>query len=323
MTSTFPPDDELSFLMDEEILDLEAQDENLEDEDDDEDGEGGSGKKSGDGKKPYKVDPKELRKLLEEQEFEADEAWQEKMRLLALGPFSSIIPGASAFDAESDLKKKILIGEIGILTHQIQPSDVADPNLIENLQARLNLRQDEMRNIASTMIQQAGLVTGITNAALSISTELRQPDIKTPPLKEKDITAIDDELNERSLSAKREQVVRVEEEEPKEKKTQFDNNLDSLIKRDKSVFDSDIFDYIDNKPDDKSSFASQIDYKEKSLPQGQRPAQQETSGLQDQFNKAVTQTSQPAQAMPLKQDINFAINDPSSVLKPKMDQFKF
>lgn len=309
-------DEELSFLIDEELVefdDSESDEENEGDEDEDSDGRGG--KKSDDTRKK-KPDPKELRKLLEEEEFEISDEWAEKMRLLALGPFSSIIPGASAFDAESDLKKKILIGEIGIITHQIQPSDVADPNLIPNLEARLNLRQEEMRTIASTMIQQAGIVTGITNAALSIGNELRQ---------EARAQKIDDvaEKGERALTAKRDDVVKVEEEKPEaKKKNEFETTISTIIEKDKSAFDFDMLDYLDKRSDDKFSVANQIESQDRAA---QTQTQKTPTGdikLQDQFNQSATQAVVQTQAVPLRQEVNFTINDPSAVLRPQMDQFK-
>jgi hypothetical protein len=311
-------EDELSFLIDEESVEFDDSDSDEDDEDGDSDGRGG--KKSDDTRKK-KPDPKELRKLLEEEELEVSDEWAEKMRLLALGPFSSIIPGASAFDAESDLKKKIFIGEVGVITHQIQPSDVADPNLIENLQARLVLRQDEMREIAATMIRQAGIVTGITNAALSIGSDLRQ-DIKTQTTTAKVDENID--KDDRAVTAKREDVVKIEEEKPEsKKKNEFGTTISTIIEKDKSLIDFDGFDILDKKGDDKFSVANQIESQDSAASKFQTT--KTPTGdikLQDTFNQSATQTVVQTQAVPLKQEVNFTINDPSAVLRPQIDQFK-
>ena len=317
-------DNELSFLIDEELVEFDDNEDENDDDQDEDDGDGRGGKKSGDSRKK-KPDPKELRKLLEEEEPEISDEWAEKMRLLALGPFSSIIPGASAFDAESDLKKKILIGEIGIITHQIQPSDVADPQLIENLQARLMLRQEEMRDVAATMIRQVGIVTGITNAALSIGNELRQ-DTKSQTIITKNDEIIENE--DRAITAKRDDVAKVEDEKPEsKKKNEFETTISTIIEKDKSVFDNDMFDYLDSKSNDKFSVASQIESQDRAVSHTQTQAQTQKTptgdiNLQATFNQSATQTVAQTQAVQLKQEVNFTMPDPSAVLKPQMDQFK-
>ena len=341
-----PKDDEELFLMDEEVLDLEEDLEESEDEDEDEEGRSG---KSGGGKDPYKVKPKELKKLIDEAELEMDDAWAEKMRLLALGPFSSIIPGASAFDAESDLKKKLLIGAVGVLTHQIQPSDVADPALIQNLQARLQMRQEDMRQLASNMLQQAGLVSGITNAALSIGSELQKEPRDVKFLSENALTKGDQKedygARDRDLEAKRGQVAKVSEEQVDEKKkNEFQTSISTIIEKDNDAIDDKLLDLLDNKRDDKYSVASQMDVQDtharaqqnaqaqaqiQAQQQQQNQSQQSTSsrnvaetGLRSQFNERASQTEAQSQAVQLQREVKFQMPEPSAVLRPQMDQFR-
>lgn len=74
------------------------------------------------------------------EEIEAEEAakdsWLEKLKLIFIAPFSEIIPGTVSFTAESDLSKKAFFLRVGLYNRQIEPTDIADPDLIDKLEAR-------------------------------------------------------------------------------------------------------------------------------------------------------------------------------------------
>ncbi len=71
---------------------------------------------------------------------EAEEAtkqsWLEKLKLIFIAPFSQIIPGTVSYTAESDLSKKAFFLRVGLYNRQIEPTDIADPDLIQKLEDR-------------------------------------------------------------------------------------------------------------------------------------------------------------------------------------------
>ncbi len=128
---------------------------------------GGGGKKVGGRKTEHEQELEDT--LLSEEDLSAydSETLIEKLKLLAWAPFSTLIPGASAFDSENDLKRKLFLNEIGIHTRDLEGIDIADPDLIKKLEARLHdrqaqARQDAQNNIA---VPAAGLAAAAGAAA--------------------------------------------------------------------------------------------------------------------------------------------------------------
>lgn len=74
------------------------------------------------------------------EEIEAEEAakdsWLEKLKLIFIAPFSEIIPGTVSYTAESDLSKKAFFLRVGLYNRQIEPTDIADPDLVAKLEER-------------------------------------------------------------------------------------------------------------------------------------------------------------------------------------------
>ena len=125
-----------------EVLD---PDEEGDDEDDDEQGGG-----SGDGKQPkglknYRVRLAQVLRFEKEasEEEKQDSVWK-KLLLLVIAPFSRLVPGGSGMATETDLGKKLFMGEIGIRNREIESHDIADPHLIRRLEDRLKERLEKM-----------------------------------------------------------------------------------------------------------------------------------------------------------------------------------
>jgi hypothetical protein len=302
-----------------ELLDGEyMKDEPINNEDDDED-DGDSGKKDGKGGTGgRKINPDALRALIEEEY--SDEAWLDKIKLIAIGPFSSIIPGASAFDAESDLKKKILMSKVGILTKQIEPSDIADPDLIKKLEARLDIRKEDLKaligqlNPMAAKISAATTILGASALALMATQKIgedRKPNEKQETLKS--------ELVERKTGQNFKSDIEVEEV-AKVKHGQFDTSLDTSIKTSDEVFDSKLLDMLDNK-EDRESFAAQLD--NDSVPPKRIDKPTGNLSLKDNFTQAVNTRGQEVQSVQLKQEVRFKIHEPQDLLRPNPDKFTF
>lgn len=66
----------------------------------------------------------------------AKESWLEKLKLIFIAPFSHIIPGTVSYTAENDLSKKAFFLRVGLYNRQIEPTDIADPDLIQKLEDR-------------------------------------------------------------------------------------------------------------------------------------------------------------------------------------------
>ncbi len=73
-----------------------------------------------------------------------EEGWLEKLKSLALMPFSMIMPGASALAAENDLSRRLMMGRFGLFNKQILPQDMADPDLINKLEERFQERRERV-----------------------------------------------------------------------------------------------------------------------------------------------------------------------------------
>lgn len=69
-------------------------------------------------------------------EEEIKQTWLEKLKLIFIAPFSQIIPGTVSYTAESDLSKKAFFLRVGLYNRQIEPTDIADPDLIQKLEDR-------------------------------------------------------------------------------------------------------------------------------------------------------------------------------------------
>jgi hypothetical protein len=119
-------------------------------EDDEEDEEGEQSGGSGDGKHPkslkaYRVHlARVLRFEKEASEEEKRESVWKKLLLLMIAPFSRLVPGGSGMATETDLGKKLFMGEIGIRNREIESHDIADPHLIRRLEDRLKERLEKM-----------------------------------------------------------------------------------------------------------------------------------------------------------------------------------
>jgi hypothetical protein len=115
----------------------------------DEEDEEGDSSSSGDdgGRKPaddkVKIDHRYIDDYLAEDIYE--EGWLDKLKSLALMPFSLIMPGASALAAENDLSRRLMMGRFGLFNKQIMPHDMADPNLIERLEERFQERRERVQ----------------------------------------------------------------------------------------------------------------------------------------------------------------------------------
>lgn len=70
------------------------------------------------------------------QEEEVKDSWLEKLKLIFIAPFSHIIPGTVSYTAESDLSKKAFFLRVGLYNRQIEPTDIADPDLVKRLEER-------------------------------------------------------------------------------------------------------------------------------------------------------------------------------------------
>lgn len=119
-------------------------------EEDDEEDEGEQGGGSGDGKYPkslkaYRVRLAQVLRFEEgtPEEEKQESAWK-KLLLLVIAPFSRLVPGGSGMATETDLGKKLFMGEIGIRNREIESHDIADPHLIRRLEDRLKERLEKM-----------------------------------------------------------------------------------------------------------------------------------------------------------------------------------
>ncbi len=130
----------------------------------DEGGDGEGDKKSGGtgGKKPAIPGAELLRDDENLADYDA-ETLIEKLKMLVWAPFSTMVPGASSFESEQDLKRILFLGQIGLITNQIHPSDIADPDLIKKLEQRHQMRQEIFRAemAAATSGNAAGLAAGL------------------------------------------------------------------------------------------------------------------------------------------------------------------
>jgi hypothetical protein len=111
-------------------------------EGDTEKGGGETEQGSGGGRKP--PTPEEIAAAREAEE-DAKQSWLEKLKLIFIAPFSSIIPGTVAYTAENDLSKKAFFLRIGLYNRQIEPTDLADPELIQKLEDRHQERRERFQ----------------------------------------------------------------------------------------------------------------------------------------------------------------------------------
>ncbi|PZP56433.1 MAG: hypothetical protein DI586_03630 [Micavibrio aeruginosavorus] len=133
-------------------------------EEDEEGGEGEGGKKSGGngGKKPALPSAQLLQDEDNLDDYDS-ETLIEKLKMLVWAPFSTMVPGASSFESEQDLKRILFLGQIGLITNQIHPADIADPDLIKKLEQRHQMRQEIFKAeiAAATSGNAAGLAAGL------------------------------------------------------------------------------------------------------------------------------------------------------------------
>lgn len=119
-------------------------------EEDQDEGEGEQGEGSGGGKHPrslkaYRVELAQVLRFEEGiSEEEKHESIWKKLFLLMLAPFSRLVPGGSGMATETDLGKKLFMGDIGIRNREIESHDIADPHLIRRLEERLRQRLERM-----------------------------------------------------------------------------------------------------------------------------------------------------------------------------------
>lgn len=186
-------------------------DEEEKEDDEDEEGEGGEGgKKSGGGGKKPGVDVKLDEKLLSEEDLSQydSESLIEKLKLLAWSPMSALVSGASAFDSESDLRRKLFLGEVGLMTNEIQPHDIADPDLIAKLEKRNQERQEMIR------VEKAQMLTAAAGTAAVAGGLAALPEIPDPvPKVERPKEPSNDARKEAEMVLKAEGAARKQEEQ--------------------------------------------------------------------------------------------------------------
>ena len=155
------PYDDLAPTPIEELLAEEDRDNK--DGEEGEEGEGSSKGGSG-GKKPDVNIPQ---KKLDEEDLSAydSESLIEKLKMLVWAPFSAMVPGASAFESEQELKRKLFLGQLGMITNQIDPQDIADPDFINRLEQRNQMRQEKYGIDA---MSSAGAAAGIGGAVAAL-----------------------------------------------------------------------------------------------------------------------------------------------------------
>jgi len=163
-SNTPPPVDDLAPTPVEELAPAVIEEEITEEEEEDGEGsegsEGSEGKKGGGGKQPATVVLTEDREDLSAYD---SESLIEKLKMLVWAPFSGMVPGASSFESETDLKRKLFLGQIGLITNQIDPHDIADPELINRLEARNQERQAAYKaEILAATGAAAGLAAGLS-----------------------------------------------------------------------------------------------------------------------------------------------------------------
>lgn len=110
--------------------------------DTDQDSAGGDAQGTGGGPKP--LTPEEQAAIAEAEE-EVKKSWLEKLKLIFIAPFSSIIPGTVSYTAENDLSKKAFFLRVGLYNRQIEPTDIADPDLMKKLEDRHQERRERFQ----------------------------------------------------------------------------------------------------------------------------------------------------------------------------------
>lgn len=106
-----------------------------------------SGDKGGDaqaGGAPKQLSEAEQAALAEAEE-DVKQGWLEKLKLIFIAPFSQIIPGTVSYTAENDLSKKAFFLRVGLFNRQIEPTDIADPDLIKKLEDRHQERRERFQ----------------------------------------------------------------------------------------------------------------------------------------------------------------------------------
>lgn len=102
------------------------------------------GDSQGTGGGPKPLTPEEQAALAEAEE-EVKKSWLEKLKLIFIAPFSSIIPGTVSYTAENDLSKKAFFLRVGLYNRQIEPTDIADPDLMKKLEERHQERRERFQ----------------------------------------------------------------------------------------------------------------------------------------------------------------------------------
>lgn len=213
---TIPPNktpiDDLAPTPLEELL----AEENLAEDQEDEEGKGGDGKKSGGGgKQPNVRIPGKNEEDLSEYD---SESLIERLKMLVWAPFSSMVPGASSFESEHDLKRTLFLGQLGLMTNQIDPHDIADPKLIDRLEQRNQERQQQYSaEIAAASAGSAAALGGLITSLQEVPKEQQ---------KKQEAKLQAQQPKEASLDAK----VEAEDKKPEaEKKAQFQQKVEPKI----------------------------------------------------------------------------------------------
>lgn len=241
-----PPVDDLAPTPESE-LPIDADEENKDGEEGDEE-EGEGGKKSGGtgGKKPA-VDAKEI--LLEEENLEEydSEKLIEKLKMLVWAPFSTMVPGASSFESENDLKRKMFLGQVGLMTNQIHPADIADPDLISKLEQRNQMRQEIFKAEMAAAGNAAGLAAGlVVSTPPPEAVQKREQKLQASQPREASVDAQRD-AEEKKPEAEQKAQAKIEPVQPEHKSSS--NDLDDFankeIKQNAGLGIDDIMDIID------------------------------------------------------------------------------
>lgn len=305
MSVSKEPFDDLAPTPVEELLPDVMEEENKDDEEG-EDGEGDQGKKGGTGgKKPSVNVPLAEEENLEEYD---SEKLIEKLKMLVWAPFSTLVPGASSFESENDLKRKLFLGQVGLMTNQIDPHDIADPNLIERLEQRNQERQQKYGlNIDA---QAAGSAAAIGGAVAAL--QEAQPNEQ----KKQDPKLQIQQPREASLDARKEF-----EEDPEELKKKVEQKVELAPEAEENSFaaEKDRNDKVEaTRPAKQDGFATELlvevltqDYTAPEATSSQSTGLEALSAISSVFNSIAQQTeyNEP------QQKIDFRFADPA----PKLD----
>ncbi len=104
-------------------------------EDEGGDEEGSSGKGGGKSPRRYRVMVEPFLDFADDPTLSPEENAERKLRLLAISPFSILVPGASSFASENDLSRKLFMVDVGQANGEASARDIADPDFVDKREA--------------------------------------------------------------------------------------------------------------------------------------------------------------------------------------------